>query len=231
MNERKINPRLKSLADRLKDQSFLEKQAREENIRKLQEETEREEARKAQKEARRKAEEQNAYFKSLASLNKEEYDSSFQAFVSHPDFPVIYNQLEIITTVMDKWSFILRRAYEIGHEADIPIGFKFQHNAVETKRKLEDYGSYLLCPYFKEDQTSVTKEYCLIDGSPIASVCGGEHEGCVIFDDRARKAAAGMLALPVINRQEPKLTMEKIPAGPVDIRDLDDWWKQEGRYE
>src|SRR3989344_7905490 len=188
---------------------------------------------KEQEEKKREEEaekEQSEYQKSLAGLSKEELDSSFQAFIGHPDFSRILNQVETIEHIADKWSFILRRAYEIGQDADTPIGFKFQYNPVEVKRKLEDYGLYLLCPYFREDDSSLTKESCLIDGNSVDAMCGGEFYRCVVFEDRARKAAAGTITLPVINRQEPKIRFDKISVEPVDLRDLENWWKQDGEY-
>ena len=188
---------------------------------------------KEQEEKKREEEaekEQSEYQKSLAGLSKEELDSSFQAFIGHPDFSRILKQVETIEHIADKWSFILRRAYEIGQDADTPIGFKFQYNPVEVKRKLEDYGLYLLCPYFREDDSSLTKESCLIDGNSVDAMCGGEFYRCVVFEDKARKAAAGTITLPIISRQEPKNRFDKISVEPVDLRDLENWWKPDGEY-
>ena len=212
----------------------IERDRLKEQEEKRKEEEEEKEAQRAQrdieKQKREREKEQTEYQKSLASLNKEELDSSFKAFTRHPDFSHILNQVETIDYVADKWSFILRRAYEIGQGSDITIGFKFQHNPVEVKRKLEDYGLYLLCPYFREDDSSLTKESCLIDGNSVDAMCGGEFYRCVVFEDRARKAAAGTITLPVINRQEPKIRFDKISVEPVDLRDLENWWKQDGEY-
>ena len=225
----------KSMQD-MREESAREKREEEERQRKLEEKAReaRIAAEQAQKaadaQAREKQKKQAEYQKSLEGLSKEELDSSFEAFTKHPDFERILNEVETIGEGAGKWSYIVRRAYEIGQEAEIPIGWKFQNNPVETKRKLEDYGLHLLCPYFRENAKTVTKEECLIDGVPILSACNGEYYRCVVFEDRARKAAAGLHTLPVISRKEPKFPFRKIPVDPIDLINLDDWWKKEGKY-
>ena len=221
---KKINPNLEKLAEITHSQELIERE------RKLAEEME------------RKRQEDAIYHQKLAELHKEksetreqesmrDLESAFTAFVEHPDFPRIYNQLQTIHTITDRWGFIMRRAYEIGHETNLLIGYLLQNNSVPAKRKFEDYGIYLLCPYFNENKEQLVGQECLIDGEPIASSCNGEHEQCVVFNDRARKADSGFIQLPVIKRNQPKIQVPKMEVDPVDLNDLEDWWQMEGKYE
>lgn len=243
MTERKVNPRLMEVARRQRNEGFLEGEAR-----KL------EEARRSFEEQKRRSKEEIAqrrmktlerlslegerkinfegYMRYLDNYEGDESEIPFYAFVNHPDFPEIFNQLETIEKTSDKWAFILRRAYEIGQDVEIPIGFIFQGNQVATQRVLEDYGIYLLCPYFKNTvREPYPKDDCVIDGEPVMTMCGGLYEQCVIFKDRAGKAAAGLIELPSINREEPKFKIPKMGVDPVDLGDLKDWWEMEGKYE
>src|SRR3989344_7073846 len=211
MEGKKINPRLLNTAIRQRNEGFLEAEARKsEEARRFLEEQKKEirerdaQMRLAKLESQRlddkHKEELKEYLVRLNNYEGSELETSFYAFVSHPDFPIIYNQLGTIPTAEDKWGFILRRAYEIGNEVEVLIGYNFQNNPVNIKRKLEDYGIDLLCPYFKEDEKSLTGENCLIDGESISSSCGGQYESCVVFRDRAGKAAAGQFNLPAVNK-------------------------------
>lgn len=243
MVNRKTNPRLLDLARRQRNEGFLEAEAkREEDARRLLEKLARRTREETAKRRRRKLENLkldkekrerfSSYIEDLNNYDKNQLETSLYAFVKHPDFPVIYNQLNTIPTIMDKWGFILRRAYEIGNDIDAPIGFTFQHNPISVKRRLEDYGINLLCLYFSENnRKNFPKDDCLIDGDPIMAICKGDYENCVVFQDRAGKSAAGLIKLPEINRTEPKFKIQKIEVDPVDLTDLDDWWKMEGKYE
>ena len=151
MTERKVNPRLMEVARRQRTEGFLEVEAKRlEEVRRLLEEQEirskEEIAQRRMKtleglslEGERKTNFE-AYIRGLNNYEGDESEIPFYAFVNHPDFPKIFNQLETIEKKIDKWAFILRKAYEIGKDVDIPIGLTFQNNQVATQRALEDYG-------------------------------------------------------------------------------------------
>lgn len=63
------------------------------------------------------------------------------------------------------------------------------------------------------------------------TLCEGDYEICTTFQDRAGKSAAGLIRLPKIKRQEPKIKIPKLNVKPVDLEDLEDWWQGEGEYE
>ncbi len=237
-----VNKRLLELAERQKTNSFLEDERRkEEEIRNLKEG----EKRKARQEIvdqrkslldkldadKQKKEKFKLYIDNLNNYEGGRVDEAIYAFVNHPDFAVIYNQLNTLPTQNDKWGFLLRRAYEIGNEINLPLGNEFTGNSISVKRKLEDYGIYSLCPYFRENENPVTSEECLIDGEPFMSSCRGMYEQCVIFQEMAGKAVTGEVNLPKTQRASPKIKIPEIDVKPVDINDLNDWWKMEGKYE
>ncbi len=162
----------------------------------------------------------------------DEFIRAVHGFAESPFFFAIYNQLRTIPRVHDKWGFLLRRAYELSEGENQFWGRIFQNHSVATKRALEAYGIQLLCPYYREDRFSVTRESCLIDGEPIMSCCAGAYEACRVFAEHAQKAAAGLCKLPRIERSQPRVQipfMDNIV--PVDLCDLEDWWKMEGEYE
>jgi len=238
---KKINPRFLAMAERQMNPNFLEEETRkaEEAKRAIEEHnrlTEEEVInRRMQKLEELKVDEERKrdlsdYVEKLNNFEGENFKTSIYAFVEHPDFSTIYNQLKTIPTISDKWAFLVRRAYEIGNEVEIPIGSFFQDSHVNTKRKLEDYGIYFLCPYFKESENPTTREECVIDGEPIMSLCHGLYEMCGIFRDRSNKAAAGEIKLPEIKRTKPKVEIPKVEVQPVDLQDLGDWWEGEGKY-
>ena len=171
------------------------------------------------------------YVEGLNNFEGDDLETSLYAFVNHPDFHVIYNQTNTIGTSKDKWAFILRKAYEIGQEVHVTIGHEFQAQGAQAKKALEDYGIYLLCPYCRStDREKHPKNDCIIDGEPIMSLCEGLYEQCVIFQDRAVKAAIGDIKLPEATRQIAKINIPKIDVDSVDLQDLDDWWRMEGKY-
>lgn len=237
------NPRFIDLAKRQRDEGFLEAEAkRAEEARTFLEEEERrskEEIRRAriakleslQAEQERKGEFKQ-YVSNLNGFEGNELETAFYAFVNHPDFPRIHNQLQTLSTVNDKWAFLLRRAYEIGDEVEIHIGHLFStlENHLGVKKRLEDYGISLLCPYFRENKDQVTREECLIDGETVMSLCQGRYDICAVFKDRTEKAALGDISLPVVTRTQSKVQIPKIEVEPVDVRDLNDWWRMEGKY-
>lgn len=233
---KRINPRLIEIAQRHRDEKFLEREVEKaEQARKLfEEQRSRDQSEIVRKrrenleragldEARKK--ELESYIKTLNNFRGNELEIAMYAFTQHPNFSIIHNQLETILRSHDKWAFILRSAYGVGEETELFVGDIFQSNPIE------DYGIYLLCPYFRENESSVTREECLIDSEPVMSCCQGEYDICAVFEDRAKKAAVGMINLPVINRTNPKFTVPTINVEPIDLKDLDDWWKMEGKYE
>ena len=242
MTGRKVNPRLIEVARRQRTEGFLEREAKrlEEAKRLLEEQEIRSKEEIAQRrmktleglslEGERKTNFE-AYIRGLNSYEGDKSEFRFYAFVNHPDFPKVFNQLETIEKKIDKWAFILRKAYEIGKDVDIPIGLTFQNNQVATQRALEDYGVYFLCPYFKDTVRELhPKDDCVIDGAPVMTMCEGMYEQCDIFKDRAGKAAAGLIKLPSITRRKPKFKVPKMEVDPVDLSDLYDWWEMDGIY-
>ncbi len=215
-----VNKRLLELAERQKDRNFLKKEeVRDQRIKELE------------AEEQRKRKQELDYINSLNTHRGNELEKAIYAFVNHPDFPIIYNQANILETATDKWGFILRRAYEIGQDINVAIGHEFQAQDVQAKKALEDYGIYLLCSYFKQDKEQITGEACLIDGDPIASTCLGQHDICSVLEAKVKKVAVGDIQIPTVKRQTPKINIPKMDVDPVDLQDLDDWWKMEGKYE
>lgn len=223
MTNKQINPRLIELAKRTHNPELVEK---------IRIEEEKKDGEK--KEGLRKQEKLEKHLRNLRSLESDKLDTAIYAFVNHPDFPIIYNQANTIENVADKTAYILRKAYEISEGTDISIGGIFQSNDLEFKERLEEYGLYLLCPYFKSDDKALTKELCLIDREPILSSCKGQHQFrkalCKVFEDRSIKAASGMINLPKIEKPPLKKQTPKIKVEPVDIDDLYDWWQREAVY-
>ncbi|MBI2662916.1 hypothetical protein HYX15_00090 [Candidatus Woesearchaeota archaeon] len=166
------------------------------------------------------------YINLLSNYGGNDLERAIFAFVNHPDFSLIFNQTGTIKDIENKWGFITRRAYEIGNEIGISIGWTFQHKDIEIKKALEDYGLYLLCPYFSQDKGGLTGEKCSIDGELMEASCRGRYYTCVIFKEKSDN-----FELPIIQRQPPKKHVPKIDVKPIDILDLDDWWKMEGKYE
>jgi len=161
-----------------------------------------------------------------------ELQEAVEAFLGHPDFPTIYNQMKTIQEIDKKWSFLMRRAYEVGQEVDIPIGNRVQNHHVKFKQVLEEYGLNLLCPFFFEDYLSATKEACIIlDEEEVMTICHGKYHICDRFYEMTGKAVLGEVELSEKRRKvEVKYHVPEIKVEPVDLRDLDDWWKREGRY-
>ncbi len=151
------------------------------------------------------------------------------ALVKHPSFPVLHAQAMQISDVSARWGYLLRRAYEIGREISMPLGHLAQNNEAEFKQGLEEYGIKLLCPYFRPDQASLTREYCGIGGEEVMAVCQGKYYSCVIFREMTARAALGEATLPEI-KKSPSKSVPKVDAPPVDLQDLQDWWEGEGAY-
>lgn len=245
-----INPRLKDLSSRLKSDELAQKdrQVVEETQRRTLEQIASKEA-KAKKEKedyvsrlesdKQRQEAFKVYFEELDKLDffDTSIENDFYAFVKHPDFPKIFNKTKTLNTVDEKWGHLVRRGYEMNQEIESlrPLGmeFRMQHHEVYFKRRLEGYGLYLLCPFFKEDENVPTKQSCIIDGSEdsVMSSCDGNHEICEVFSDRAKKAATGLVQITFPTRQEPKYKIPNIEVNSINKRDLEDWWLQEGKYE
>ena len=237
-----VTKKFQEMANRQKTEGFLEAESRKvEEARKLtqgQKRQKREEVAQLRKENLEKLaldEEKKAkygtYIDNINNYEGNEFDTAIYAFVNHPDFPVIYNQLETISSARDKWGFLLRRAYEVGQEVEVFIGHNFQEDHVKAKKELANYGINLLCPYFKStDRDKHPKDDCVIDGEPIMTMCGGDYDICNVFIDRSGKAALGQITLPEVEKTKPKINIPKINVEPVDLEDLEDWWQGEGRY-
>ena len=215
-----VNKRLLEMAERQKDKNFLKK-----------EEEKAERIRELEVEEQRKRKEELDYIDSLDVHRGNELEKAVYTFVNHSEFPIIYNQANTLETATDKWGFILRRAYEIGQEVNVTIGHEFQTQDVQAKKALEDYGIYLLCQYFEQDEKQITGESCLIEGNPIASTCQGKYDICSILESKAKKAAVGDIQFPEVKRKSPKIKIPKLDVNPVDVGDLNDWWRGEGDYE
>ena len=224
----KINPRLRELSERLQNEELAQRDraiVEEREKRRLEEIALAELSKKKNQE----------YLGNLEELKAAELDTAFYALVNHPDFPVLYNQLKTLDTIHDKWGHLVRKGYEISQQNNAlpPFGFIMQHHETYFKRRLEEYGLYLLYPFFKEDETSSTKQSCIIDSSedPVMCSCDGKHEMCKVFEDTAKNAATGLVQLTFPTRQEPKYKIPNIEVEPVDKEDLENWWLQEGRYD
>lgn len=160
--------------------------------------------------------------------------AAVETFVSHLTFPRIYNQAMTVENVVDRWAFVLRRAYELSQEEGcaLPIGFIAQHNEARFQRELESYGLRFLCPYVRLDGDSLTRELCMIDGQAVMTICEGKYYECLIYRDRTSKVALGEFILPRVIETRP--TRVEIPSQlveAVDVRDLQDWWDGEGEYD
>lgn len=179
----------------------------------------------------------------LTGEGRRRFNLTFSAFVNHQDFPLIYNQALTIEEIPDRWAFILRRAYEIGEEKEIFIGATAQQYSVLFQKKLEEYGLIFLCPYFRPDPGSITRESCLIDCKPseggeeekeeaISTTCSGKAYQCRIYSNRCSKIPFGESNLPQRTETIPtKFRIPKMEVAPVDLDDLRDWWEGEGIYE
>ncbi|MEK6909307.1 MAG: hypothetical protein AABX23_04615 [Nanoarchaeota archaeon] len=235
------NRRLEDLASRHKSPGFLEAEAQKAEEARILAEQERlrvqrkleSEQRTAigsvQDETRRTT--LTAYVNKLQGYQGSKLDVAFEAFVTHPDFPIIYNQLVTIESASDKWGFIVRRAHELGDEVKLPMYGEFKYNEVELKRRFEDYGIYMLCPFFRTNEESLTKQECLINGEPNPSTCDGNYETCRLFADKSKRALDGSITLPKIERSPARFQIPKMDVDPVDLDDLEDWWQMEGKYE
>lgn len=236
-----VNKKLEDLANKHKNAGFLEAEAQKAEEARLIEEAERSRVQaelaatqrdaigSIDDEARRTS--LTAYADKLRQYQGSEIDVAFEAFVSHPDFPMIYNQLATIESASDKWGFIVRRAHELGDEVKIPMYREFKFNEVEFKKRFEAYGVYMLCPFFRTNEQSLTGEECLINGEPIDSSCNGNYETCRIFADKSKRALDGSITLPKIERNPPRFQIPKMDVDPVDLEDLEDWWQMDGKYE
>ena len=89
----------------------------------------------------------------------------------------------------------------------------------------------MLCPFFRTNEESLTKQECLINGEPNPSSCDGNYETCRLFADRSKRAVDGSITLPPITRRPVLFQIPKIEVDPVDLDDLEDWWQMEGKYE
>lgn len=172
----------------------------------------------------------------LSSEKLREFNQAFTALVEHQDFPQVYNQALTVERIPDRWAFILRKAYEIGDEKEILIGAAIQQHPILFQKRLEEYGLVFLCPYFRPDQESITRESCLIDTKteeePISTTCGGRSYQCRIYNSRCSKIPLGESNLPQrTETMPPKFRIPKMEVTPVDIDDLHDWWEGEGKYE
>ena len=176
----------------------------------------------------------------LKELRK--FNQAFAALVEHRNFSLVYNQALTIEEIPDRWAFILRNAYELGEEKEIFIGATAQQYPILFQKRLEEYGLVFLCPYFRPDPESITRELCLIDTKtpekeeereePISTTCGGRFYQCRIYHDRCDQIPFGDSNLPQRTEIIPqKFRIPKIECSPVDLDDLHDWWEGEGIYE
>lgn len=218
---KKINPRLEELASKVGNKELAERD------RKIREEKER----KKQEEELRKQKEHQKYITDLNKTIEIDLEKAIDIFVNHSNFPIIYNEANTISDPRYRVLYILKKAYEIGEEVGIHLGHIATTNQIKFKKALEEYGIYLLCPYFKTDENSLTGELCNIDIEEISSYCNGQHYLCNAFEDRSKKAAEGLIKLPEIKRPSLKKQIPKMKVNSVDLKDLDDWERVEGKYE
>lgn len=188
-----------------------------------------------EEEARKKREEEqaqkNIIYEKLEQLanvtGPKDIVAAITALTQLPEFNTIYREFNSIPDVIDKIKYIDRVIYEkmenychVFNDPQTNLGFH---------KSLTDIGLPLLCPYLKiDDANKTTHQDCTIDSEEIMSICDGRNDICVIFKDRMMKAAQGLIniKLPAVisgyaSNQECM----------VDLEDLDDWWKSEGKYE
>jgi hypothetical protein len=143
------------------------------------------------------------------------------AFVEHPDFPVIYNSAVMIDSEKNRWAYVLRKAHEIGDKVGLEIYSVAQMEHIWFKQKLEGYGIDILCPYFCWHGQQGIADTCSVSGAPEPTICTGDGEGCKVMAEAGKTPP------------KPRAVVRKIPymkVEPVDLQDLDDWWKGEGKY-
>ena len=147
------------------------------------------------------------------------------------DFLQIKREFNSIPDLLDKIEYIGRVMYEKTDDAGTL--FLSNRTTLHFYQDLNKIGMPLLCPYLKlEDANKTTHEDCTIDknteSNPTPSCCGGRYDICKIFKDRTMRAARGVIKLQIPNASEMQETNQKCL---VDLEDLHDWWRQEGKYE
>jgi len=189
---------------------------------------------KLAEELRKKQEQEAARLEELRLL-RERVDSgtditglAVQAILKLPDFDRIHREFNSIPDLLNKIMYIDRLMYErlteyaAGMFMDPQKSLRFHYN-------LAQIGLQVLCPYLNlVNPNTTTHEDCTIDEEVTMALCGGRYDICAIFKDRMMRAAQGQIKirLPDVKVSQP-FDQECL----VDLRDLDDWWKGEGKYE
>jgi len=129
------------------------------------------------------------------------------------DFPQFARDFNTIPTVVSRIEYVDRMIFE---------RFKTQayfFNDVDQNKQfhqsLARIGLPTLCPYLKlEGANALTHEDCMLDGEVQVALCGGRADICTIY-----RQSGGAWPVPT-SRQ-----------CTVDLNDLDDWWRGEGKYD
>ncbi len=143
------------------------------------------------------------------------------------DFRLINQSFNSIPTLVQKMEYVGRIVYERLECGEIFLG---PASSTLFYKRLAEIGMPLLCRYLRLDGANkTTHEDCLIDKEPIWALCQGRYDICKVFNDRMTLVGQGLLVLPPGDAPE-------IPRDPnqeclVDLEDLNDWWRQEGKYE
>lgn len=167
--------------------------------------------------------------------------NALQALTNLENFAEIQKACNSIPHRIQKIMYIDRVIYEqIPQVAEV---FADPMNNIAFHAQLTEIGIPLLCPYFRlEGANRTTHQDCTIDqipqthqkdrvspdNEPVATLCNGEYEQCDIFRDRTFRAAYGLITLCLPERVSVEHRQQECL---VDLQDLDDWWKGEGRYE
>ncbi|MFC1685515.1 hypothetical protein ACFLZZ_00665 [Nanoarchaeota archaeon] len=160
------------------------------------------------------------------------------ALINHPDFPKIYKIANLIPDRGNKWAYLLRTINE-----EIVEGYSVaQANDMETRQKLQGCGlEGLICPYLEGNWTLEEKRkstighgLCYINREEIDTLCHGDYEHCNQFKGHAQQIALGYKEPTKFIRTKNPLKVPDVDIGEFNLRDfiqdLDDWWKQEGKY-
>lgn len=178
----------------------------------------------------KKASSDAGYLKAAKDADIKTPEEAFKALIGHPEWPVFYKQLNSIDDPDYQWAYIARAMYE-----KLACGHVAQGHDVAFKVMLKEAGvKRIICPYYVLAEKSLLGGYCVVaDSTPAAktdAICGGKYPACTLFRERATAASLGEYELPE-QKKASRPAPPDVNAAPVDLQDLDDWWKKEGKYE
>lgn len=165
----------------------------------------------------------------LGQKHKNLVNDTLQAIVNLEEYQEIMRNFNSISGVVHKMEYIGRVVYERTDKGEV---FNGPVKTIQFYYGLKEIGMPMLCPFLNLDNANkYTHEDCTIDGEeePVMSSCQGMYDVCVVFKDRANKSALGLfkLRLPKQRRDIIKDSSQKCL---VDLQDLGDWWRMEGKY-